>query len=146
MDHTKAKRVASEILKAGQTKIWINPEEGQRVKEALTKEDVRALIRDGIVRKRKDNLQSRARARALAEKKKKGRKKGPGKRTGKKKARSDKKEKWIKNVRAQRNALRELKEKGVKLKKPARNIYLMIKGGYFKGKKYIQTMVEERGK
>lgn len=144
MNDKKARKISAEILKVGKTKIYIQPGETERLKEAMTKEDVRALIKDKIIKKRKDNLQSKSRARALKEKKKKGRKKGKGKRTGKKTARSKKKENWIKNVRAQRRTLKELKKSGVKLKKPARKIYLMIKGNYFKGKKYLETMVEER--
>ena len=38
--------------------------------------------------------------------------------------------------------LKELKDGGAKFKKPSREIYLMIKGNYFKGKNYIKTMVE----
>ncbi|MAG18022.1 MAG: 50S ribosomal protein L19e [Candidatus Diapherotrites archaeon] len=146
MDHKKAKKITAALLKIGETKVYISPSEGQRIKEAMTKEDVRVLIKDGVIKKRKDDLQSKSRARVLKEKKKKGRKKGHGKRTGKKTARSNKKEKWIKNVRAQRRVLKEMKESNAKLKKPARQIYLMIKGGYFKGKKYVQSMVEEAKK
>ncbi|MFH1390697.1 MAG: 50S ribosomal protein L19e [Candidatus Diapherotrites archaeon] len=146
MDNKKAKTITAALLKIGKTKVYISPSEGQKVKEAMTKEDVRILIKDGVIKKRKDNLQSKSKARVLKAKKKKGRKKGHGKRTGKKNARSNKKEKWIKNVRAQRRVLKEMKESGVKLKKPARQIYLMIKGGYFKGKKYVQAMVGEAKK
>lgn len=143
MDESKAKSMAAEMLKVGKTKIWVNPDEKNRIKEAMTKDDLRNLIKEGIVKKRKDSFQSKARARELKEKKSKGRKRGPGKKTGKKTARSDKKEKWIKNVRAQRKELKRMKDEGVELKKPARKIYAMIKGGFFKGKKYLQTMVEE---
>jgi len=146
MDNKKARTITAKLLKIGKTKVYISPSESQKVKEAMTKEDVRTLIKDGVIKKRKDNLQSKARANILREKKRKGRKKGHGKRTGKKTARTNKKEKWIKNVRAQRRTLKEIKGSGKKLKKPARKIYLMIKGGYFKGKKYVEAMVEEAKK
>lgn len=142
MKDKKVRIIASEVLKIGKTKVFISPRQVQRLKDAMTKEDVRELIKEGLIRKRKDNLQSKARARVLKAKKKKGRKKGQGKRTGKKTARTKKKETWIKNVRAQRRTLKEMKKSGVKLKKPARKIYLMIKGNYFKGKKYLEAMVE----
>jgi len=146
MDDKKAKRMAAGILKVGETKIFIQPEERTKLKEAMTKEDVRQLIKDRVIAKRKDNEQSKARARLLAEKKKKGRKRGHGKRTGKKTARKGKKEIWIKNVRAQRRTLKEIKASGVTLKESARKIYLMIKGGHFKGKKYIEAFVEKERK
>lgn len=143
MNERKARRMAAQILKSGETKIWISPEEKARIKEALTKEDVRLLIKDRIIRKRKDMQQSKGRARMLKAKKRKGRKRGKGKRTGLKSSREGKKAKWIKNVRAQRNMLRELMKEGKKFGKPHREIYLMIKGGHFKGKKYLLSMVEE---
>ena len=144
MKDKKVRLIASEVLKIGKTKVFISPGQAQRLKDAMTKEDVRELIKEGLIRKRKDNLQSKARARVLKAKKKKGRKKGQGKRTGKKTARTKKKETWIKNVRAQRRTLKEMKKSGVKLKKPARKIYLMIKGNYFKGKKYLEALVEAK--
>ena len=145
MNDRKARRAASQILKTGETKIWINPETKAKVMEAMTKEDVRQLIREGVIRKRHEAQQSRGRARILLEKKSKGRKRGKGKRTGTKNARRGGKGHWINNVRAQRRTLQEMKKAGVKFKKPVRQIYNMIKGNYFKGKKYLQTMVESEG-
>jgi len=116
MKAEKAKKMAAELLKVGVHKIWINPESEERLKEAMTKEDVRALIKDRIIKKRKEQEQSRARARILHAKKKKRRKSGYGKRTGSRKARSKEKKSWMHDVRAQRKKLRELKEKKLKLK------------------------------
>ena len=142
MNERKATRMAAGILKVGTTKIWISPEQKNRVSEAMTKEDVRTLIKERIVAKRKDNQHSRGRARVLAGKKRKGRKRGKGKRQGTKKTRMRRKERWINNVRAQRAALRELKKKGAKFKVPARKVYLMISGNYFRGKNYVKQFVE----
>ncbi|HLC79024.1 MAG TPA: 50S ribosomal protein L19e [archaeon] len=146
MNDKKARRIASSILKVGQTKIWISPEHGEGIAQAMTKEDVRSLIKQGTIKKRNDALQSRGRARVLLAKKRKGRKSGRGKRTGPKSARKRARKSWISNVRAQRRVLREMKKSGVKFKKPARQIYLMVKGNYFKGKKYLNTMVEGASK
>ncbi|MEK6958210.1 MAG: 50S ribosomal protein L19e [archaeon] len=146
MNDRKAKRMAAVILKVGKTKIWVNPEEKARLKEAMTKEDIRQLIKENIIKKRRGNLHSRGKARLLAKKKSKGRKRGKGKRKGGKAVRVNKKEKWVKNVRAQRQYLKELKASGAKLSRTPREIYLMIKGGFFKGKKYMQAMVEEAKK
>ncbi len=142
MQLNKIRRMAAEILKVGKTKIVFSDKDTERIKESMTKEDVRQLIKERIVRKRKDNYQSRARARKLKEKKTKGRKRGKGKRKGTIKARTNKKEKWIKKVRAQRKKLKELK-KEVKMEKGQYGkIYKMIKGNYFKGKKYVEAMVK----
>ncbi len=146
MDEKKARKVAARILKIGESKIWMDPAQIGRVGKAMTKEDLRALIKDGVLKKRHDQMQSRGRARILLAKKKKGRKRGKGKRTGTKKTRKEGKRQWIKNVRAQRRVLSEMKTAGTKLKKPAREIYLLIKGNYFRGKNYVKAMAEVDGK
>jgi large subunit ribosomal protein L19e len=144
MNLNQIKKMAARILKTGESKIWINPEKTKEAKEAMTKEDVRGLIKEKIVLKRKDNAQSRGRARILKEKKKKGRKKGKGKKTGTKKARTEKKKTWMKNVRAQRKTLKKMKEEGTETEISHRQIYKRIKGGYFKGKKYIQALAKKK--
>ncbi len=144
MELGKIKRLSARLLKVGETRIWINPSETEKIGEALTKEDVRGLIADGLIKARKQAGTSRARAKKLQEKKKKGLKRGQGKRTGTKNARANKKRTWIKNVRAQRKTLKKMKKDEVKLKKSYSKIYKMIKGGYFKGKKYLETMTETK--
>ncbi len=141
MQLNKIRRMAAEIMKVGKTKIVFSEKDRERIAESMTKEDVRALIKEGIVKKRKDKHQSKGRARKLKEKKTKGRKRGKGKRKGKKTARTKKKKEWMKKVRAQRKKLKELKGK-IKEKGEYGRMYKMIKGNYFKGKKYVETMVK----
>jgi len=145
MNAKRAKEMSSRILKVGKSRVWVNPEEIERVKEAITKDDVRSLISDGVIKKNRRPEQSRARARKLAEKKKKGRKKGEGKRRGKYNTRSKRKKTWISKVRAQRRTLKELRESETeKVEKIGYGkLYKMVKGGYFKGKKYVERKVQE---
>jgi large subunit ribosomal protein L19e len=144
MENRKAKELAAKILKVGVGKIFINPQETTKVKEAMTKDDIRGLIADRIIKKRQDNYQSKGRTRVLKSQKKKGRKRGHGKRTGTKKARIEKKKTWMKKVRAQRRTLKELKEKDPEAVKKVgySNVYKKIKGGYFRGKKYLEEYVK----
>lgn len=144
MELKKAKELAAKILKTGVTKIYIDPSQSIKVKEAMTKDDIRGLIAERIVRKRQDNYQSRAKAGILREKKQKGRRRGSGKRKGTKKARSEKKKTWINKVRAQRKTLKELKTKNPEAVKEAgySKVYKKIKGNYFKGKKYLVEYIE----
>ncbi len=142
MQLNKIRRMAAEILKVGESRIVFSEKERNRIAESMTKEDVRQLIKDGIVKKRKNAYQSRGRARKLKEKKKKGRKRGKGKRKGTTKTRVNKKKTWMKNIRAQRKKLRELKEKTEMEKGEYGKIYRRIKGNYFKGKKYIESAVK----
>lgn len=147
MKASKAKSIASEMLNTAKKKIWIAPQEQEIIKEAITREDIRELIEDGTIRKKKTPQQSRGRSRELKEKKKKGRKRGRGKRKASKKKRTEKKKSWIKKVRAQRKTLRKLREEKPELveKIGYRKLYKMIKGNYFRGKKYLEKYVEEKG-
>lgn len=141
MQLNKIRRLASQILKTGQNKVWLNPAEMKRISEALTKDDVRQLITERIVKKQRPKGHSRGAARILRQKKKKGRKRGFGKRRGTQKARVQKKKRWISAVRGQRKFLADLKEKKTVDSKTYTLIYKRIKGGYFKGKKQIEAMV-----
>jgi len=144
MELNKAKEMAAGLMKVGVGKMYIDPANATKVKEAMTKEDIRELIADRIIKKRQDNSQSKGRSRKLKEQKQKGRRRGRGKRKGTKKARTAKKKNWIGKVRAQRRTLKELrvenpeavKEKGYS------DVYRKIKGNYFKGKKYLKEYIE----
>ncbi len=144
MNGKKAKELAAIILKCGVGKIYLDPTQMNKINEAMTKDDVRGLIADRIIKKRQDNYQSKGRTRELKIKRKKGRKRGFGKRKGTKKARVGKKETWIKKVRAQRAMLNELKKENPEAVKAVgySNVYKKIKGGFFKGKKYLKEYVE----
>jgi large subunit ribosomal protein L19e len=144
MDLDKVKRIAARVLKTGRQKVWFNPEESDKIKEVMTKEDIRGLLKEGVIKKKSPQSQSKARARKLKEKKKKGRKSGRGKRKGTKKTRRQKKKDWITRVRSQRRTLKELKKENPKAveKVGYGKVYRMIKGNYFKGKNYVKAYVE----
>jgi len=139
----QVKRLAADVLKVGVTRIWIDPEQTGNVTEVITKDDVRALVEEGIIKKKKVQAQSRAHARILAEKKSKGLKKGKGKRKGKVNARTKRKKKWIKTVRAQRDELKKLKAENPEAVAEAnyKSVYRKIKGGYYKGRKYVRSAI-----
>lgn len=146
MDLNKAKEHASKVFGIGKSRVWINPMENERIKEAITKDDLRALIKEGIIKRKKISMQSRARAKKRLAKKRKGLRKGKGKRKGKAGARIKPKKKWVQNTRAQRKKLKALKEKNPeKVKKIGyRKLYSMVKGGFFRGKKHLEkTVLEE---
>lgn len=143
MQEERVRKIAAALLKCGNDRVWMDPEQQDKVKSAMTKEDVRGLIKDKVIRRRKQNFKSRGHARILHEKRKKGRKRGKGKRKGSKKARSEKKKSWMKNVRSQRRTLKKLKKEKPKevAKLGYRRLYRMVKGRYFKGKKYLEAAV-----
>ena len=75
MKGEKAKRIAAEMMNTARDKIWIDPEEAEALKEAITKDDIRGMIKEGVIKKSKMPHKSNVRSRALKEKKRKGRKK-----------------------------------------------------------------------
>jgi large subunit ribosomal protein L19e len=74
--------MASRIMKCGVTRVWINPERIADVEEAITAEDVRSLIRDGVIRARQKKGLSNFRRKKAALQKQKGRRRGRGSRKG----------------------------------------------------------------
>jgi len=148
MDLHKLRRLAVDVLDVGKARVWFDPEQKDRIKEAMTKDDVRALVTEGAIKKKQPTGQSSFRTKKLKAQKKKGRKRGFGKRKGTFKARLEKKRTWIKNVRAQRRVLKELKEKEPELFEEVNyaKIYRKVTGGYFKGKKYVEQAVKKEAK
>ncbi|HDM88489.1 MAG TPA: 50S ribosomal protein L19e [Candidatus Bathyarchaeota archaeon] len=126
------RRMAAEILKAGEGRIWIDPERVEDVELAISREEIRKLIHEGAIRKLQKKGVSRARARILHEKRKKGRRRGPGSRQGAKGARLPRKKAWMIRIRAQRRRLRELRDKRIITRSVYRRLYIMAGSGAFR--------------
>ena len=137
------KRIAAQLLKCGEGRVWFDKNRLSEIKEAITKTDIRALIRDLAIQKRPEQGVSRFRARKLIVQKRKGRKKGAGSRKGKRTARLPAKRAWINRIRPQREILKRLnKEKKIT---PAtyRSLYRKAKGGFFRSRRHIKLYLEE---
>ena len=145
MDVSFQRRLAAEVLKVGLDRVWIDPNRVKDVAEALTKDDIRDLIKRGVIQKLPIKGQSRKRARELHEKRKKGRRRGYGSRKGPKTARNDPKRDWVNRVRAQRELIRELYEKRKIDHSTYRDLYGKIKGGFFKSRRHIMIYLEQKG-
>jgi len=139
------RRMAAEVLGVGEGRVWIDPERLEDVEAAITREDIRRLIHEGAIRKLKEKGVSRARARILHEKRKKGRRRGAGSRSGSKKARAKLKKVWVMKVRALRRRLRELKEKRVITTRVYRQLYLKAKSGVFRSISDLHRYIEVHG-
>ena len=136
------RRIASEILGAGKSKIRFKPDSTSKIGEALTREDIRGLIADGSIYAIAPRGVSRVRGREKQNQMRKGRRSGAGSRKGTFAARSGRKETWIAKVRAQRRHLASLVSQG-RLQESSRKIYLMIKGNAFKGVKVLDTYLKD---
>ncbi|MEM1566372.1 MAG: 50S ribosomal protein L19e [Candidatus Bathyarchaeia archaeon] len=125
------RRLAAQILKVGQDRVWIDPNRIEDVEAAITREEIRKLIHEGVIKPLKEKGVSRARARMVHEKKKKGLRKGPGSKSGAAKAKVSKKEAWMNRIRALRKRLRELKAQKIITESTYRKLYVMAKSGRF---------------
>ena len=125
------RRLAAEILKVGTNRVRINPERIEDVEVAITREEIRKLIHEGVIRPAPKKGVSRARARILHEKKKKGLRRGPGRRSGSARAAISKKRAWMSRVRALRKRLREWKANRVITESSYRQLYNVASSGTF---------------
>ena len=138
-------KLAADVLNCSKKKVWLDPERLDDIKEAITKVDIRSLIKERVIRKKQTNAISRARARKILKQKRKGRQKGQGSRKGKRTARLSKKRAWINKIRAQRNLLNELRDTKKISNKEYRELYSKAKGGAFRSKRHILLYIQEQG-
>jgi len=91
MNLTTQKKLAAKILKVGVNRVWIDPEHMEEVSRAITRNSVKALINDGVIKAKPVKGISSYRSKKNAQQKGKGKRKGQGSRKGAKRARTPKK-------------------------------------------------------
>jgi large subunit ribosomal protein L19e len=141
---SKQKRIAAQVLKVGVGRVWIDPdpEVTGDIAEAITRDDIRGLVEEGIIKKKQKKGVSRGRARERAMKKSLGRRKGHGSRKGAKGARSGKKRQWITKIRALRRRLKELRDEGHVDRTTYRQLYNKAKGGEFRSVAHLNDFIK----
>jgi large subunit ribosomal protein L19e len=125
------RRLAAQILKVGQNRVWIDPEKMDDVEGAITREEVKKLIHEKVIVSLPEKGVSRSRAKTVREKKRAGRRKGAGSRTGSGRAKISKKEAWMSKIRSLRKKLRELKTSRVITENTYRKLYAIAGSGKF---------------
>ncbi|MBI4154593.1 50S ribosomal protein L19e [Candidatus Woesearchaeota archaeon] len=139
------KETIARMLGVGKSRVFIDSSKLKEVKEAITKADLRGLVKNGIVEKKPKIGISRGRIRKRILLKRHGRTKGIGKRKGNRTARNPSKLNWIIKIRNLRKLLKILKLKKLITTDVYRKLYLMSKGGFFKNRRHLKTYIEERG-
>lgn len=125
------RRLAAQILKVGQNRVWIDPQRMDDVEAAITREEVKKLIHEKVITSLPEKGVSRSRAKTIQEKKRKGRRKGAGSKTGAGHAKISKKEAWMSRIRSLRKRLRELKATRVITEATYRKLYRVAGSGRF---------------
>ncbi|MCJ7464475.1 MAG: 50S ribosomal protein L19e [Thermoplasmata archaeon] len=137
MNLKNQRRMASELLKCGVNRVWVDPNRSEDVSDAITRADVRMLINSGTIVARQKKGVSRGRAEFEKAQKRKGRQTGHGSRRGRKGARKPSKERWMQAIRPIRRKLKELRDTGKIDPSTYRIYYLKAKGGVFKNKSHL---------
>jgi len=143
MNLNSQRRLAAQILNIGENRVWIDPERADDVEVAITRQEIRKLIHDGIIKALPVNALSRGRARAQAYKKKTKRRIGPGSRKGKKFSVVSRKERWMSRIRAQRKHLKDLRERRIITVNTYRSLYMKAKGGEFRSISEMERYINE---
>ena len=146
MDLKSQKRIAADIMDVGEDRVRIDPDEMEKVDEAITRQDIRNLIEGGTIEKKDVKGTSKGRAKHNKKQKAKGRQKGQGSRKGRKTARKDSKEEWMEKIRALRSELKEMRDNDELDSKQYRELYNKAKGGFFRNKKHLHNYIEDEVK
>ena len=70
------KRLAASVLKCGKRKIWLDPNETTEIANANSRQNVRKLVKDGLIIRKPHVIHSRSRVKRALEAKRKGRHSG----------------------------------------------------------------------
>ena len=141
-DLRSQKMVAARILKCGLSRVWMDPARSADIAEAITAEDIRSMIKDGVIRAVPKKGLSKSRRIRRAAQKRKGRRKGKGSRKGGIGTRLRKKDAWMSRIRAIRSLLRQLKTEGRIDNKVYRTVYIKSKSGFFRSRSHIMIYLE----
>ncbi|MGC9116091.1 MAG: 50S ribosomal protein L19e [Conexivisphaera sp.] len=127
------RELAAKVLGVGKGRIRFNPDRLEDIEDAITRDEIRRLYREGAIEVLPPRGTSRGRARARS-----GRR-GPGSRKG---TRESGKERWVRQVRALRRTLRALRERGEVDSRLYRRLYALVKGGAVRTRRRLMEILE----
>lgn len=143
MKLTNQKRIAATLLKVGIRRVLFDKEKLKEIKEAITKEDIRNLIKEKVITKKPEIGISSFRSKKNKLQKSKGRRKGKGSREGRRKARLPRKKAWMLKIRTQRKLLKLLKEKKLITPQIYKLLYRRSKGNFFRSRRHIKLYIDD---
>ncbi len=139
------RRLAAQILKCGKNRVVFDPNKLEEITEAITKTDVRSLVSNGAILRRRSLSTSRFWARKNMYQKSHGKQKGFGSRKGKKTARLNPKTTWMNKIRLQRKFIKSLRVNNSITTASYHELYAKAKGGFFRSLRHLKLYTTERG-
>jgi large subunit ribosomal protein L19e len=137
------RRLAAELMDRGETSIRIKPASLEEAEKAITRDDVRRLIKSGAVYAIAGKKTMSFHAMVTHKKREQGRRRGPGRRRGTAKARGG--VDYKKMIRGQRRVLAALKKEKVLENEKFKEYYRLVKGGLFSSKATLLNRIKSDG-
>jgi large subunit ribosomal protein L19e len=145
MDLKNQRRMAAEVLKCGENRVWMNPDKLDDIEGCITRSDIRIAIGSGLIKAKPKQGSSKGRIRYKANQKASGKRKGPGSRKGTANARVPDKRRWIATIRPIRDELKTLRAEGKITPSVYRLYYRRAKGGVYKSRRNLKQHMVAAG-